>query len=275
LACRHQTGSDDDIADPHWVPVTDGDVHVCATGTGPLVIFLHGWTLDWRIWLPQTDLRGIRLAMVDRRGFGKSTAPPNLSREYEDVLKIADYFEADDFALVGLSQGAAVALDCARKFGARIRAIGLLGAPLHHLVPEPHGLPEIDRAALAGLVRDGRLGEMMKLWRQHELTQVGVHARELLDMILADYDGRDQMVDQVPLAFAAQDITTLTMPVLAIAGAQDSQWRRQVADYIAIHAPYGQCNIVPGAGHIVNVDAADAVNGLLQNFLNAHLTEGN
>ena len=275
LACRHQTGSGDDIGDTHWVPVTGGDVHVRASGSGPLVIFLHGWTLDWRIWSPQTHLRDIHLVMPDRRGFGKSTAPPNLEAECEDVLKIADHFGADDFAIVGLSQGAAVALDCARKFGPRIRAVALIGAPLHHLVPEPDGLPEIDRAALTRLVREGRLGDMITLWRQHELTQVAPQARGLLDAILADYDGRDQMTDQLPLAFTAGDIATLSMPVLAIAGAQDSHWRRQVVHYIGTHAPYGQCNIVPHAGHIANVDAADAINGLLQNFLNAHHLEGN
>lgn len=275
LACRHQTGSGDDIADTHWVQVSDGELHVRSTGSGPLVIFLHGWTLDWRIWLPQMDLNGFRLAMPDRRGFGRSTATPDLAAECADILKIADYFGVDDFAVVGLSQGAAVALDCARTFGARMRAVGLIGAPLHHLVPEPAGVPEIDRAALSRLVRDGRLEEMMALWRQHELTQVAPDVRELLEIILADYDGRDQMIDQAPLAFEAQDITTLQMPVLAIAGAQDSHWRRQVADYIGSHAPYGQCNIVPHAGHIANVDAAEAVNGLLQNFLNAHHIEGN
>ncbi len=250
-------------------------MHVRTSGSGPLVIFLHGWTLDWRIWSPQMDLTGFRLAMVDRRGFGQSTAPPNLASEYADVLHIAEYFGADDFAIVGLSQGAAVALDCAREFGPRIRALGLIGAPLHHLVPEPDGLPEIDRAALSRLVREGRLEEMMALWGQHELTQVAQDARELLDIILADYDGRDQMVDQASLAFEAQDITTLKMPVLAIAGAQDSHWRRQVADYIGAQAPYGRCNIVPHSGHIANVDAAEAVNDLLQNFLNAHYIEGN
>jgi pimeloyl-ACP methyl ester carboxylesterase len=275
LACRHQTGSGDDIADAHWVQVSNGDLHVRSNGSGPLVILLHGWTLDWRIWSPQINLNGFRLAMPDRRGFGQSTATPDLAGECADILKIADYFGAEDFAIVGLSQGAAVALDCARTFGSRIRAIGLIGAPLHHLVPEPAGVPEIDRVALARLVRNGRLGDMMTLWRQHELTQVAAHGRELLDMILADYDGRDQMVEQAPLAFKAQDIATLTMPVLAIAGAQDSDWRRRVADYIGSHAPYGQCNIVAHAGHVANVDAAEAVNCLLQNFLNAHHIEGN
>ena len=42
----------------------------------------------------------------------------------------------------------------------------------NHLVPEPDGLPEIDRAALTRLVRGGRPGDMITLWQQHELTQV-------------------------------------------------------------------------------------------------------
>lgn len=249
-------------------------MHIRCSGSGPLVIFLHGWTLDWRIWLPQMDLTGYRLAMPDRRGFGASTAPPDIAIECDDVLAIADHFGAEHFAIVGLSQGAAVALDCARKFPGRIRALGVIGAPLHHLVPEPGGVPEIDRDMMARLVRSGRLGEMMAQWQQHPLTKVAPHTRDLLATILADYDGRDQVTEQKPLAFSKQDIGTLEMPVFALAGAQDSHWRRQVADYIGTHAPHGHCNIIPHAGHIANVDAADTTNYLLQNFLNTHHIEG-
>ena len=92
--------------------------------------------------------------------------------------------------------------------------------------------------------------------------------------ILADYDGRDQLVDQDMLAFSAQDIAALLMPVLAMAGARDSAWRQQVAQFIGSSAPRGRTQIVPEAGHIANVDAPAAVNCELQNFLNtAYLKE--
>lgn len=269
LASRQSEGSGDNIAESHRVSVTDGQIHVRSAGQGPLVIFLHGWTLDWRVWLPQMPLMGFQLAMLDRRGFGQSTAPPGLAEERDDVVKIAEYFGATNFALIGLSQGAAVALDTARNNPDRVKALGLIGAPLHHLVPETSDAPEIDRTALAKLVRNGSLAEMLAQWRCHPLTQVAPTGQKLLADILADYDGRDQLVDQDPLAFSAQDIASLAMPILAIAGAQDSDWRKQVARYMGSHVQRGRTEIVAGAGHLANVDKADSINLLLQNFLNA------
>ena len=274
LASRQHEGSGGEIAESHWVDVDGGQLHVRVAGAGPLVILLHGWTLDWRIWVPQLALSNVRLVMPDRRGFGRSTAPPMLSAERNDIDRIANFFGERDFALIGLSQGAAVALDYARTGSDRLSAMSLIGAPLHAVVPEPGETPEIDRSAYADLVRNGRLDDMMALWRHHPLTQVTPDARIMVDDILNAYDGRDQRVDQEPLHFAAQDIAALAVPILAIAGAQDSMWRRQVADYVGTNAPHGHCEIIPNAGHLANVDAAAAVNGLLQGFLNAyHLKE--
>ncbi len=274
LASRQHEGSGGEIAESHWVDVDGGQLHVRAAGAGPLVILLHGWTLDWRIWVPQLALSNVRLVMPDRRGFGRSTAPPMLSAERDDIDRIANFFGERHFALIGLSQGAAVALDYARAGSERLRAISLIGAPLHAVVPESGETPEIDRAAYADLVRNGRFDDMIALWRRHPLTQVTADAQALVDDILNAYDARDQHVDQEPLHFTAQDIAALTMPILAIAGAQDSMWRRQVADYVGTNAPKGHCEIIPHAGHLANVDAAVVVNGLLQNFLNTyHLKE--
>ena len=271
LASRPFEGSGDASTESHWVQVAGGQLHVRSVGSGPLVIFLHGWTLDWRIWLPQMALLGVRMAMPDRRGFGQSTAPPSLMLERNDVLKIADHFGVENFALVGLSQGAAVALDIARSHPDRVKAMCLVGAPLHHLVPQPADAPEIDRAAFAKMVRAGRLSDMMAQWMRHPLTQVTSAGRKVLQHILADYDGRDQLVDQAPFAFTAQDIASLSMPLLVMAGARDSDWRKQVARYIGSHVRNGQTEIIADAGHLANVDQAITVNRMLQNFLNAVL----
>ena len=274
LASRQHEGSGGEITQSHWVDVDGGQLHVRAAGTGPLVILLHGWTLDWRIWVPQLALLNVSLVMPDRRGFGLSTAPPMLSAERDDIDRISNFFGERHFALIGLSQGAAVALDYARTGSDRLSAMSLIGAPLHAVVPEPGDTPEIDRSAYADLVRNSRFDDMMALWRRHPLTRVTAEAQALVDGILNAYDGRDQRVDQEPLHFSAQDIAALAMPILAIAGAQDSMWRRQVADYVGANARKGHCEIIPNAGHLANVDAAVAVNGLLQNFLNAyHLKE--
>ena len=121
--------------EPVWhgeVAVDGGTVPIAVTGEGPPLILLHGWTLDHRMWGPQVaGLAGdYLLVMPDRRGCGRATAPPDLAREAEDVIAIADFLGLDRFALVGLSRGAVVALDVARRFAGRLSALAVSGAPL-------------------------------------------------------------------------------------------------------------------------------------------------
>jgi pimeloyl-ACP methyl ester carboxylesterase len=276
LVLDQREGSDQQIAETHWIDVEGGTLHVRASGDGPLVIFLHGWTLDWRIWLPQRPLaRNWRMVMPDRRGFGRSTASPQLTAERHDIDAIADYFGASTVSVVGLSQGAAVALDYARSRPERLDAVALIGAPLHNVVAEPDDVPEIDRASYSALVRAGKFGEMLAEWQRHPLTQVSIQGQHLLDQILDGYDGRDQMVDQDPLTFSTADIDGLPMPVLAIAGETDSPWRQQVAKFIGTNTPHGVTEIVAGVGHIANIDQPETINALLDNFLGAHHKRGN
>jgi pimeloyl-ACP methyl ester carboxylesterase len=275
LVPDQREGSHQQIAETHWIDVDGGQLHVGAVGDGPLVILLHGWTLDWRIWLPQLPLaQNMRLAMPDRRGFGRSTAPPQLTAESNDIDAIADHFGAAKISLVGLSQGAAVALDYARSRPGRLSAAALIGTPLHDVVAEPNNMPEIDRRAFSQLVRDGRLSEMLDEWRRHPLARVSTPHQNLLAEIFADYDGRDQRVDQEPLAFSHTDVRSLTMPVMAMAGDGDSLWRQQVARYIGANAEQGTTEIIPEAGHIANLDQPENINALLTKFLSHHHDEG-
>ncbi len=251
----------------HLVEVGDGHLRVALHGEGPPVLFLHGWTLDARMWRPQLPLAARhRLIIPDRRGCGGSSAPPALDREHEDVIRLLDHLGIDRAALVGLSQGAAVALDAARRHPGRFTHLALFGAPLPGLVPgaESEHLP---RAHYAELVRAGRLEEMKAHWRAHPLTQASPATMMLFDEMLADYEGRDQLVDMPPFAFAPRDVTGLSMPLLAGTGEGDSAWRRAGVDYLVRMAPRAREILFAKAGHLCNCDAPDAFNAALASFL--------
>jgi pimeloyl-ACP methyl ester carboxylesterase len=146
-----------DGGDAVWygeVAVDGGHLPVCMAGEGLPLILLHGWTLDHRMWRPQVaGLAGEHfLVMPDRRGCGRATAPPDLAREAEDVIAIADTLGFERFALVGLSRGAVVALDVARRFGSRLTALVVSGAPLPALVEREE---VIDLERLRALVACG------------------------------------------------------------------------------------------------------------------------
>jgi pimeloyl-ACP methyl ester carboxylesterase len=89
--------------------------HVAVAGTGPLVLFLHGFPEFWWAWRHQlTGLAGagFRAAAMDLRGFGASDKPP---RGYDPMTLAADAagvirsLGERDAVVVGHGLGGAVA----------------------------------------------------------------------------------------------------------------------------------------------------------------------
>lgn len=253
------------------IAVAGGHLPVWTAGEGDgaraPAILLHGWTLDHRMWRPQVEGLAAShfLVMPDRRGCGRATAPPDLAREAEDVLAIADALGLDRFALVGLSQGAVAALGAALLAPARVTHLALAGAPLPALVPRDE---VIDREALRALVAHGDLAGFRAAWGAHPLMQTRTpEAAALVAEILADYDGRDLLAPSEAPAIAREAIAALPMPVLALAGEHDTPWRRACARALGATAPRARQIEIAAAGHLANADNPQAFDDTLAAFL--------
>lgn len=249
------------------VAVGDGILPLALAGDGPPLILLHGWTLDWRMWQPQIDelAEHFLIVMPDRRGFGRSTAPPALDREADDVERIADFLGFDKYALLGLSQGGAVALDCAHKHGWRINALVVSGAPMPTLVERDEA---IDVERYQALARSGNMEAMREDWSRHPLmSHENPQTCDLVEQILADYEGRDLLAPSRLPGVPRDALAHLPMPLLAMTGASDSAWRRACAEALGRLAPRGSHALVERAGHLANLDNPACFNGIVREFL--------
>lgn len=236
-------------------------------GEGTPLILLHGWSLDHRMWQPQLDglAQDFFCVAPDRRGCGQASAPPDLPREADDVIAIADFLGFDRFALVGLSRGAVVALDVARRFGSRLTGLVVSGAPLPALV-ERDEVIDLDR--FRALAAAGDMATLRAEWSRHPLMQTHrPEARALMAEILAGYDGRDLLAPSDPPGFPREALAMLAMPVLAMTGAHDTPWRRDCARALAAVAPRARHAEIPGAGHLANADNPVAFNAAITRFL--------
>jgi len=91
-------------------------LHYKSSGSGKLVLFLHGFPEFWRCWQKQLEHFGKdHLAVApDMRGYNLSDCPPD-AREYrarsliEDIRQLARTFTPDKFVLVAHDWGGAVA----------------------------------------------------------------------------------------------------------------------------------------------------------------------
>lgn len=252
------------------VAVDGGLVAYWRAGAGPAVVLLHGWTLDRRMWAPQIEVLA-RTSLViapDRRGFGRSSAPPDLSREADDVARLLDAVGVDCAAVVGMSQSGRVALDIALRFEDRIAGLVLQGAPLAGVAPGPGEDEAIPIVEYAALVRAGQLHDMKRRWRAHVLMRAGsAAAAACVDEMLATYDGRDLLLSSTLADFGAQDLSKIGAPALVITGALDTPWRRRGGDALARALANAARVEIEGAGHLCNLCAPAAYNAALERFL--------
>ena len=249
------------------IAVTDGELAVSLSGEGPPLLLLHAWTLDRRMWVPQLDDLGTRFSLImpDRRGFGRSSAPPDLVSEADDFARLADALGHERLAIAGLSQGSAVALSFALAQPRRVSALILAGTPLAGLVAEPD---EIPRERFTRFARSSDLGRLRDEWMAHPLMRLdSPPARQLVESIIADYAARDLLAPSVLPPFSASAISAIAAPLLALCGTGDTPWRIACARYLAATAGRGSLALIDDAGHLPTIEQPAAFNAALQTFL--------
>lgn len=249
------------------IPVAGGTLSVERAGSGtPALLMLHGWTLDRRMWGPQVEgLSGrFTLLLPDRRGFGRSSAPPGLSVEPDDVPALLDHFGLDRAVLVGHSQAGRVALTAAVRHPGRVAGLVLLAAPHDGVPPDPAREPALPLARLVDLVRAGNLPAARTLWRSHPMLLVRDKATSrLLDEMLGDYEGRDLLVTPEPLPVDDTLLSAIACPALIIAGDADAWSRVAAASRLAAGLGNAPCLLLPGAGHMANISHAADFNEMV------------
>ena len=118
-----------------WVAANGARFHVVDSGTGPLVLFLHGFPEFWWAWrhqLPALADLGYRAAAMDLRGYGRSDKTPHgydpmtLAGDVAGLIRSLGYSEA---VLVGHGIGGYVAWATAAMHPRQVRALTAVAAP--------------------------------------------------------------------------------------------------------------------------------------------------
>lgn len=265
-------------ARPAWVDVDGGRLWAEAGGTGDSLLLIHGWALDHRMFARQMEaLRAsMNVIVYDRRGFGRSTAPPDLARELDDIDRILAHFRIADTHVLGMSQGGRIALRYAVSRPDRIRSLLLQGPAVDGLAVEEANGERLAIGEFVELARDGRLDEVKRRWKAHPMMALGAGFAEetrLIDRIVDDYSGRD-LVDYRPEAYAFDvDVLArlgeLDVPILLLTGAHETRARRAHARAILARARAGREVLFPDSGHLCNLTEPVRYNAEVLGFCGA------
>lgn len=143
-------------------------------GSGPPVVFIHGWPLNsdmWEYQMVPLARQGLRTIAYDRRGFGRSDQPGgayNYDVLADDLAALLDALDLHDVTLVGFSMGGGeVARYLARHGSARIARTVLVAAVTPFLLKTADNPDGVDRSVFDQMV------EQLGTDRPHFLASFG------------------------------------------------------------------------------------------------------
>jgi pimeloyl-ACP methyl ester carboxylesterase len=239
-------------------------------GRGPAVILIHGWTLDLDMWEPQSAALSTRFRVIrlDRRGFGLSSGRPSLSADVDDIRALCRHLDLERVAVVGMSQGARVALGLLRGSPVTISCLVLDGPP----AIGGTGSADVPYEFYRELARSSGMEAFRREWAAHPLVQLRTSDRrthEVLARMIARYAGHDLTSENDPVAAPCAP-PQIEVPILVLGGEFDLESRKASADALASQAPRAERVQIPAAGHLCNLDNPTAYNAAVGSFLIRH-----
>jgi 3-oxoadipate enol-lactonase len=264
-------------ATDRYLPVDGASLRYRDDGCGPAVLLMHGWTLDLEMWEPQVGaLRSsFRLVRLDRRGFGLSSGRPSLANDVSDIDSMCRHLGLGCVALIGMSQGARAALEIAAVATTRVACIVLDGPP--DMARGAATEEDVPLAHYRELLRAKGIRAVRREWAMHPLVQVRTTdpmARRLLDSMIERYPGTDLLeIPENPDASSRPiPLAAVAAPALIISGEYDLPSRLNAAMRLARRLSRAERAVIPGAGHLPNLDNPDAYNRLVSGFITRHVT---
>jgi pimeloyl-ACP methyl ester carboxylesterase len=242
-------------------------------GTGPAVIFSHGFLMDHEMFAPQIEaLAGsFRCITWDQRGFGKTGGIPKPFTYWDsarDCLGILSHLGIEQATLVGMSQGGFLSLRAALLASRSVKALALIdtrsGTDSQETKAAFHNIRTEWLANGPANVQEGLAGFLLgssydpKPWFEKWAKMPKEAIAPTIDVLL----DRDDITDR---------LNEITCPVLIFHGDADVAIAPEhgYALHTALTNSAGFVS-VPGAGHTANLTHPEHVNGPLAEFLHKY-----
>jgi pimeloyl-ACP methyl ester carboxylesterase len=242
---------------------------------GPPVLLLHAFPLSHRMWEPQFRALEDRYQVIapDHRGFGASEAgdgQTTMEMLVDDALAVLDQLGLDRVSACGLSMGGYVLLRALERAPERFRAV---------VLADTRSTPDDDAGRLgrANTMRDVKAKGVAAFAEPFSGKLLGPSTLERNPDLRAHVVGLMRANGPLGvcgglLALALRTDTTaalrkLSVPALIVVGDEDGLTPPAQSKQMAEAAPGSKLVVIPNAGHLSNLEAPDAFNRALLDFL--------
>ncbi len=233
---------------------------------------------NWRGQVAALVGAGHPVVLWDQRGHGDSPAPENgpkwsLENVMTDLSAVADATTPDaPFVAMGHSFGGLASLHFAARFPERVAALVLVGSGPGFKNPEAARgwAAQVERTATFLETRgfddfvNGRAG-VTCIGSKPELPAARAAAKAILAQSVPGIArfGREISATIPPVIDQLADIA---VPALVLVGEDDAPYRR-AGEVMSAKLPNARHVVVPGAGHIVNIEQPEAFEREVLGFL--------
>jgi len=255
--------------------IGDATIHYREGGSGgEAVLLLHAFPLSSAMWEPQLRALAARFRVIapDYRGLGLSRPAPEASTMEgiaSDVLALLRGLGIRRASVAGLSMGGYVAFELYRRAPGLFRALALCDTrPGADTVAAREGRETYARNALErglGWVADDFAPKLLRPSPDAAvLAQVKAIVRGgTPEGVAAAQRGMALRQDSVPT------LSRIACPTLVVVGEQDQITPTSEAKMMQAGIRGSRLAVVPGAGHLPNLESPSAFNQLLGGFFAA------
>jgi pimeloyl-ACP methyl ester carboxylesterase len=275
--CARQAPPAAETATPTAPAIADGSPQIAMSTDGvhieyqvygrgdPAVVLVHGWSNNANYWDGQLDaLKSkytvVTLNLAGHGASGKDRSDWSIENYGADVAAVAHALPNGHVVLVGHAMGGIVALEAARRIGARVS--GIIGVDAFKSI----GAPPMSKAQFAELVQPFRSDFIVHM---HEFVAAYLFTTNAApsfvrkvadDMALASPQVAIPSLEGLYRYDADAALKEVHVPIIAI----NSDLRMQTDETrIRKFAPTFRAIVVPGSGHFLMLEAPQRFNPIL------------
>lgn len=244
-------------------------------GSGTPLVFVHGFSLDTRMWDDQFERysRKYRVIRYDLRGFGQSDIPDGPYSHHDDLHALLSALDAAPAHVVGLSLGSGIAVDFALTYPGSVRSLVLVAVAalsgFESAREYNESLNPVWEAARTRGIDAAKAAWLSHAYFQpaHEQPEVAARLAQIVDA----WSGW-QFTHSNPARWAQPPavgrLSEIRAPTFIVMGERDlDSYSHPLADVMERGIDGARRVVIPRAGHMTNMEAPEAFDSAVLPFL--------
>ena len=268
-----------------YIPISGkGRMYYEQNGEGEPLIFLHGHSLDTRMWDPQWEVfsKYYHVIRLDFRGYGKSSDQSETFQftHVDDLITLMDFLKIEKAHIIGLSMGAFVAGDMLAMYPERMLSCTLTSGGIRSVSGPSEPMDEEEKSR-----RDKEIEELKKKgidrykkeWHKI-LMSSGGSQRERMSLplyhMVKDWSCWQQLHKEVRNYYAKEAWAELKrkgivdVPTLLVRGENEIKYSTGNPNEM-LYLSNATFVIIKDCGHMLNMERPEEYNEVLLSFLNS------